>query len=84
MHGKLAMLNAEIPSLVQIIKALGGSQITIEPVQVSMPLDGASLNGAIPPIPMVQGGAVGFTSPETEREDQFLDDSGVMGGRGWK
>jgi hypothetical protein len=79
--GKLAMLNAEIPSLVQIIKALGGSQISIEPVQVNMPIDGASLNGTVPPIPVAQGGAVDFDIPQEELEDQFLPKGGTMGGR---
>lgn len=89
---KLAMLNAEIPSLVQIIKALGNNQIPVEAYQVgAVPMPSFTPTAApvpvlppLPPAPLAQGGAIGFDPAPEEREDQFLTESGPMGGGGWR
>lgn len=77
MH-KLAMLNAEIPSLVQIIKALGNSQIPAEAMQVNIPDIQDSPAAGFGPV--AQGGAIGFDAPD-ERDDQFLEEKGIMKGQ---
>jgi hypothetical protein len=94
--GRVAALNAEIPSLVQIIKALEGSQIV--PVQdltaqVPVPYDTPQLvmdapyippgmrTPQLPATPMAMGGAVDTPELNEADEDQFLKNSGLPGGK---
>lgn len=94
---KLAVLNAEIPSLTQIIKALKSTEVSIDPVamsqmavQVPQTLDPARYtpNGAgaqiqTPQIPQTMGARGGAMDFEAPQEDenQFLPSGGVLGGK---
>lgn len=80
--GKLAMLEAEIPSLVQIINALGGKAVVpVGPISNNYPVPAyvqpqavqqAIRTPQLPSMPGAHGGAVDF-GQQQGGEDQFLD-----------
>lgn len=97
---KVGMLNAEIPSLVAIIKALGNTpdlagmqdftaQIPgvpyVPPSMTQGGIDPAMLAPALPAVPLARGGGLGVI-PEANvvDEDQFLRGDGLTAGGGWR
>ncbi len=98
--GKVAMLNAEIPSLVQIIKALGNTP-DLSALQDFYPgapvpggyqippngIDPGMMAAPLPSIPLARGGGMGII-PDAQGpvvdEDQFLRGDALTGGGGWR
>ena len=85
---KLAMLNAEIPSLIQIINALKGQQSPQTPALGTVEIPGALAASPASPLVVrigrVQGGAgipgIGDPVDLNDDEDRFLRESPVAGG----
>ena len=98
--GRVAALNAEIPSLVQIIKALKSTEISINPqafqtVDPSINYPSVGMNPMtvpqqsvviVPPVPVAHGGAIGgdFGSEKELPEDYFLRGGDGSSGTKWK
>lgn len=94
--GRVAMLNAEIPSLVQIIKALGNTPdlsgmqdfAAQMPGAYQMPgMDPAMMIPNMPPIPIARGGSMGVIQDgggPVVNENMFLEGDTMTSGGGWR